>query len=117
MWGRRWERGANLSGAGLALGVAVVLMTFASACGPFDEDPFGNGSGGPLPGRVCYDDSDCVPSACCGQGTRAVHQLDGPDCSSAVCSGSCPSQMTECGCGYPICRDGRCTVALREECL
>jgi hypothetical protein len=91
-----------LGGLGLAL-----------ACGPFDELPTED----PPPGRVCYADSDCVPNACCGTGTGAVHRADGPDCAGVVCSGQCPANQIDCGCAMPYCRDGRCSAAVREECL
>lgn len=67
----------------------------------------------PLPmGRACTTNSDCVPNACCGRGTGAVHVLDGPDCSAVDCSDECPLVEVDCGCGLPVCRDSRCTVAV-----
>jgi hypothetical protein len=72
----------------------------------------------PLPqpmGRPCAINSDCVPDACCGRGTMAVHVLDGPDCSRVDCSAECPVNEVGCGCGLPICRDSRCTVAVSTD--
>jgi len=65
----------------------------------------------PDPQRVCYLDSDCAPSGCCGESSCAVHVADAPDCRGARCDGSCDPLTTDCGCGLPVCRDGACTVA------
>jgi hypothetical protein len=65
----------------------------------------------PGTGRVCYQDSDCVPDGCCGQASDAVHIEDAPDCSQVTCDGSCPENQIDCGCGLPVCSDSHCTVA------
>ncbi len=93
---------------------AASLFALALACVPFDEFP---GEEDPAPGRVCYEDSDCVPNDCCGVGTGAVHRLDGPDCRAVFCDGVCDEDLIDCGCALPICRDGRCTAAYAEQCL
>jgi hypothetical protein len=94
--------------------VGGALLALASACGPFLEDVEDQGSGG-VSGPICYSNSDCVPDGCCGQATAAVHVLEARGCSHVRCTGTCPSHMTHCGCGLPVCRDGRCTVALRHD--
>lgn len=95
---------------------AVVCLTIASGCGPFDEFPVdGNGDG-----RVCYSDTDCVPNDCCGEGGGAVHIQDAPDCRGIQCSGVCDPNQVNCGCGYPVCRNSRCVVAVNygdEACV
>ncbi|MEW5738567.1 MAG: hypothetical protein AB1938_06550 [Myxococcota bacterium] len=80
----------------------------ATGCGTVDSPQ-------PDGGRVCYLDSDCVPDGCCGQGTGAIHVLDGPDCSTVRCDGQCPPEQVRCGCGLPVCRESRCTVAVSTE--
>jgi hypothetical protein len=81
------------------------------------EDSGGGGGGGegfcppPPSGAVCYEDSDCVPDACCGEAQCAVFPEQAPSCSNVSCSGDCPPDSIDCGCGVPYCRDGRCTVA------
>jgi hypothetical protein len=91
--------------------LAGLLMTGAwlgLACGPLTDDLFKPG-----PGRTCYEDTDCVPAECCGTANSAVHKLDGPNCGAVQCTGSCPAAQVECGCGYPVCKDQRCTVAFQ----
>lgn len=65
----------------------------------------------PLLGPPCYVDSDCVPNACCGEGTGVVSASQAPDCRTVRCSGSCNPNSIQCGCGLPVCRDGHCAVA------
>ena len=85
----------------------VLLVVLAAGCGPYIED----GSGGQLPGPICYLDSDCAPNDCCGEGTRVVHVNDAPSCRGVSCSGTCPANSIDCGCGIPVCRDQRCQIA------
>jgi hypothetical protein len=66
----------------------------------------------PMPGKVCYDDTDCAPNGCCGMGTDIVHVSDAPSCSGVQCSGSCPVNGIKCGCAVPVCRGSRCTSAI-----
>ena len=96
---------------GLVWGMGLV------ACGPIEDFPIDPGSGGPGDGRVCYSDLDCVPNACCGEGTFAVHIADAPDCRGVTCSGSCPPDRINCGCEIPVCRNSRCQTAVSESCL
>jgi hypothetical protein len=86
----------------------LAVLAFAAGCGAIDP-------GNPDGGRVCYLDTDCVPDGCCGQGTGAIHVLDGPDCSMVRCDGQCPLEQVRCGCGLPVCRDSRCQVAVSTE--
>ena len=86
--------------------VFAVLMLLWAGCGEFLDLP------PPNPGRACTQDSDCVPNGCCGMGTAAIHRADAQACTQAVCSGMCPENQVSCGCGVPICRDSRCTVAV-----
>jgi len=67
----------------------------------------------PPPGRTCYDDSDCVPNGCCGEAVNAIHREDAPSCEGVQCGGTCPESQVQCGCGVPVCKDQRCTVALQ----
>ena len=55
-------------------------------------------------GITCYDDSECAPNACCGDGTAIVHKSQAPDCSTVKCSGACPINGIKCGCAVPVCR-------------
>lgn len=87
----------------LALGFLLL-----AGCGPVIDD---DGGGGLAPGPVCYVDEDCVPNRCCGEGTSAVHVSLAPACRGIACTGSCDENTIDCGCGIPICRDQRCTVA------
>lgn len=68
------------------------------------------------PGKTCFADTDCAPNGCCGMGDAVVHVSDAPDCSQAVCTGTCPKQGIKCGCAVPVCRDQRCTAALATDC-
>jgi|SRR5215211_3931832 len=91
----------------LALASAAGLVVGALAgCGIED---FGNDGGGS--GPVCYSDEECVPNACCGRGTDAVHVSQAPDCRGVSCDDTCPSDMIDCGCGLPVCRDNHCQAA------
>lgn len=86
------------------LGVALVSV----GCGSVIDLP-------PDTSRPCAVDADCVPNGCCGQGTAAIHVLDGPDCRAVDCSDACPLAQVRCGCGLPVCRESRCTVAVSTE--
>ena len=87
------------------VGVALAV----TACGPveFTTDVPPDGSG-----KICYDDTDCAPNACCGEGTAIVHKDDAPDCSAVHCSGHCPARGIKCGCAVPVCSSGRCIAAI-----
>lgn len=63
-------------------------------------------------GKVCFDDSECAPNACCGMGTAIVHKSEAPDCTAVKCSGACPVNGIKCGCAVPVCRNQRCTSAI-----
>jgi hypothetical protein len=86
----------------LALAAGVSL----AACGPIDFPPE------PLPGEICYQDSDCVPNGCCGMGTAIVEKSHAPDCSAVKCDGTCPASGIKCGCALPVCRSARCASAV-----
>ncbi len=88
--------------------VALLALSGGFSCGAFPEDFIEEE---PYNGPVCYTDADCVPSACCGEGTRAVHISQAPDCRNIRCNGTCSVNTIDCGCGLPICRSGRCAVA------
>jgi len=91
--------------AALALGLAV---GFAGGCDPGDAEFLGGG-GGVADDTVCYEDNDCTPNACCGEGTSMVHVSNGPSCSGVVCPGdSYPSNTINQGACIPYCRDARC---------
>lgn len=86
--------------------VGAVVAAWGVGCGvDLPTPPVGNG-------RVCYEDSDCVPNGCCGEATDAIHRQDAPDCSQVVCTGSCPADEVDCGCGIPVCSGSHCTVAV-----
>jgi hypothetical protein len=93
--------------------LALIGLWAAVGCGPFEFMPPTD----PDPGPVCYADRDCVPDACCGRGSRAVHRSVGPDCSEVLCDGQCPEERVDCGCGLVICRSNHCAVAVSEQCL
>lgn len=86
--------------------VLIAALLLAGCGAIIDEPP------PPDPGRPCTQDTDCVPNGCCGMAGSAIHQADAPDCSTVQCSGMCPVTQTNCGCGVPICRDSRCSVAV-----
>lgn len=90
--------------AWISAGLALAAL---AGCGPLEDFPIDDGTNGP----VCYDDSDCVPNACCGEGTGAVHISEAPDCRGVRCSGACDPSLIDCGCAYPYCRDGQCVKA------
>lgn len=84
--------------------LAVVVVALVG-CGAIEPFPPGDA------GRACVIDSECVPDNCCGRGSAAVHVDDAPDCSAVDCPDTCPLTQVACGCGLPVCRDSRCTVA------
>lgn len=99
--------------AGLALGLAA-------GCEPALD--VGGGSGSPPPGIsnvTCFQDSDCVPNACCGDGTAVTHVSEGPDCQGVRCdpcdslcaASSCTPSTLRCGTCIPVCRNSRCAAA------
>ena len=90
--------------------LALCALLALAGCGIIDDFPTTDG-GGP----VCYSDADCVPNDCCGQGTGAVHFSLAPDCTGVVCTGTCPLEQVNCGCGLPVCRLSQCTVAVSTD--
>ncbi|MFP2897112.1 hypothetical protein [Corallococcus sp. 4LFB] len=64
-----------------------------------------------LSSQVCYDDSDCVANACCGEGTAITHRDEGPNCTGVRCDGTCPPDSVDCGRCIPTCRNARCAAA------
>jgi hypothetical protein len=102
-------RGAVAGGRRLLWVVLGLLWAGCDPIPPVDEpEPL---CAAPPVGVVCYQDSDCVPDGCCGLGSCAVHESLGPSCSGVRCDGTCPAGTVDCGCGIPVCREGRCTVA------
>lgn len=89
--------------------LALTLLLALAGCGFIVEPP------GPMGGRACAGDDDCVPNGCCGEATSVVHRLDAPGCGGQQCSGMCPATQVRCGCGVPLCRDARCTVAVATD--
>ena len=92
--------------AALALGVALGLA--GAGCeptAPIAEPPIG------LSDKVCYQDTDCAPNGCCGEGTNPTHVSEAPDCSAVRCSGTCPANTIDCGRCIAWCRDSRCAAA------
>jgi hypothetical protein len=89
-----------------ALAVGAVLGLWSAGCGTERVTP------PTQDGRVCFQDSDCVPDGCCGEATSAIHVQDAPDCSQVECSGECPETQVNCGCGIPVCSGSHCTVAV-----
>ena len=90
--------------------LAVLSAVLVTGCGLVPDFPDSDGGG-----TVCYLDADCVPNGCCGDGTWAVHVDEAPDCSAVRCSGSCPLAEVNCGCGLPVCRQNRCSVAVSTD--
>jgi len=100
---------------GLALGLAA-------GCEPALD--LGGGGGSPPPGLsdiTCFQDTDCVPNDCCGNGTGVVHVSE-QQCRGGSCA--CPSECTaeecrpsdftntlRCGSCIPVCRNSRCAAA------
>ena len=86
---------------------AVAALLLVAACGPVDLTTYV-----PPDGKACYDDSDCVPNDCCGNGDTVVHKDDAPDCTTVSCGGTaCPIHGIKCGCAVPVCRQSRCIAA------
>ena len=95
-----------LTRLGPACLAAAVMTLWVAGCGA-DLVPSEPGTG-----RICYQDSDCVPNGCCGRATDAIHIDDAPDCSQVACDGQCPVNEINCGCGSPVCSNSHCTVAV-----
>ncbi len=89
----------------------LALLSLLWSCGSLIVEPPEADAG-----RACVQDSECVPNGCCGQGTAAVHVMDAPtSCAQLTCTGMCPTSQVRCGCGVPVCRDSRCTVAVATD--
>lgn len=95
----------------LARLLAFVLggaLGLAAGCEPIDvieEPPPG------ISDTVCYENSDCAPNGCCGQGTNPTHVSEAPDCRNVRCEGPCQPNTIECGRCVATCRDSRCAAA------
>ena len=90
-------------------GVALLALITAGSCGFYEPAGYMPPAASDV---VCYDDSDCAPNGCCGEGTAIVHVSEAPSCGGRQCSGACPANGIRCGCAVPICRDGRCVAAI-----
>ena len=94
-------------------GALLLILCVTASCGVLDSPSY------MPPGAsdaTCYDDTDCAPNACCGEGDAVVHANDAPACGAVQCTGSCPRNSVNCGCGVPLCRDGRCVAAVSPDC-
>lgn len=91
-------------------GALALLLLAVGACGSIAETAPPPGMTGP----ACTSDAECVPNGCCGNGTGAVHITGAPVCNLA-CTNLCPTNQVSCGCGIPVCRNSRCTVAVSGE--
>ena len=80
-----------------------------ASCGVYDLPSY---MPPPASDVVCYDDSDCAPNGCCGEGDAIVHVTMAPSCTGRTCTGSCPRNGIMCGCAVPVCRDGQCRAAV-----
>ncbi|HZW88051.1 MAG TPA: hypothetical protein VFF12_03150, partial [Myxococcaceae bacterium] len=75
--------------------------------------------GGGVVGDVCTPGSnECVPNACCGNGTDVVNVSRAPSCPAPnACPAGSPDPTNETllnGCGTPFCdSSGHCVVARR----
>jgi len=80
------------------------------ACGPAED------GGGGVVGDVCTQQSDCVPNACCGNGTGVVNVSHEPSCPApSGCPAGSPDPTNQTllnMCGTPFCDGtGHCVVA------
>jgi hypothetical protein len=88
----------------------IVGFALALSCGDLADLP------DDIPkGPACRSDAECVPNACCGEGTGISHESAAPSCSNVSCNNQCDPSKIECGCGLPVCRDGYCAVAWSGE--
>ncbi|RKG70629.1 hypothetical protein D7V80_04560 [Corallococcus sp. CA054B] len=95
----------------VARAVAGLTLGLLAGCDLGVEDlPIGD-TPPVLSSQVCYDDSDCVANACCGEGTAITHRDVGPDCTGVRCDGACTPNSVDCGRCIPTCRNARCAAA------
>ncbi|MBN1203935.1 MAG: hypothetical protein JXB05_03290 [Myxococcaceae bacterium] len=93
---------------GLAAVLLGVVLGLGTGCDPvelIDDIPVG------LSDEICYQNSDCAPNGCCGEGTHPTHVSEAPDCSGVRCDGTCPPDTIDCGRCLAFCRDSRCAAA------
>ena len=91
---------------GLVVGGVLAL----AACGPTND------GGGGVVGDPCQTTFDCVPNACCGNGTDVVNVSRAPSCPApASCPAGSPDPSNTTllnGCGTPHCDSTlHCVVA------
>lgn len=89
--------------------LALAALLSLAACGELPDPPVEDA------GTPCLGDEDCVPDACCGVGQNAVHVSEAPACAGVTCETSCDVTQVRCGCGVPVCRDSRCSVAVAVD--
>jgi hypothetical protein len=89
----------------LLLGIGLGLVGVGCPGDLIEEIPVG------LSDTVCYQNSDCAPNGCCGEGTHPTHVSEAPSCSNVRCDGTCPANSIDCGRCIPVCRDSRCAAA------
>jgi hypothetical protein len=99
---RRTHRGPL---AALLLGALFGLTAGCEPIDPIEEIPPG------ISDTICYQDSDCAPNGCCGEGTNPTHVSEAPSCSGVRCSGACSPNTIDCGRCIAVCRDSRCAAA------
>ena len=98
---------------GLALGLTA-------GCEPALD--VGGGGGAVPPGIsnvTCFQDSDCVPTTCCGDAPAVTHVSERESCAGVRCggcpstcaAGSCSPSTLQCGTCIPVCRNSRCAAA------
>ena len=95
----------------LARAIAGVTLGLLAGCDIGVEDLPIEDAPPVLSSAVCYDDSDCVASACCGEGNAVTHRSEGPNCAGVRCDGTCPPDSIDCGRCIPVCREARCAGA------
>jgi hypothetical protein len=98
---------------GLALGLAA-------GCEPALDLGGGGGSAPPGVSNItCFQDTDCVPTNCCGNAASVTHVEEAPNCRGVFCGpcdaecggDSCSPDTLRCGTCIPVCRNSRCASA------
>jgi hypothetical protein len=87
------------------LGAGLGLLAGCEPIDPLEDIPLG------LSDTICYQNSDCAPNGCCGEGTNPTHVSEAPDCRNVRCTGTCAVNSIDCGRCIPVCRDSRCAAA------